>query len=413
MWSPLIAGADADRCEAVVIDVLADLATRGAPTNDWGDTLLNGYYGVARCSSPHRERSLDGLSRAADCLSTTYLKPGLFGGVAGVGWLIAHVSRLLDVSADLSFDELDAAIVGYAHHPLAHGYDLIAGACGLGIYFLERLPNIDASSGLELLGDALIRCAEVDRHAVTWSTPPELLPPWQRSFAPGGYYNLGVAHGIPGILGLFGSVRRTGRWTSHEPIFRRGMCWLMDQRTPDGLYPSWLVHGQSASSAKSNWCYGALGVSVALLMASCAMDDAAAACFWIDVAKAAARRPEIDVTYDAGLCHGACGNAHLFNRLYQATGEEAFRAAALLWFERAIDMRRPGVGVAGYRSWKPLDVNGNANPSTWNDDVSFLTGAAGVALALLAAISPVEPLWDRVLLTDISPRSTGALGTAS
>jgi hypothetical protein len=39
----------------------------------------------------------------------------------------------------------------------------------------------------------------------------------------------------------------------------------------------------------------------------------------------------------------------------------------------------------------------------WQDDPGFLTGAAGVGLALLAATTPVEPAWDRLLLTAIAP----------
>jgi lantibiotic biosynthesis protein len=35
---------------------------------------------------------------------------------------------------------------------------------------------------------------------------------------------------------------------------------------------------------------------------------------------------------------------------------------------------------------------------TWTGDPGFLTGAAGIGLALLAAVSPVEPEWDRLLL---------------
>jgi hypothetical protein len=37
-------------------------------------------------------------------------------------------------------------------------------------------------------------------------------------------------------------------------------------------------------------------------------------------------------------------------------------------------------------------------------DPGFLTGAAGIGLALLAATSPVEPAWDRVLLASVPPR---------
>ena len=45
---------------------------------------------------------------------------------------------------------------------------------------------------------------------------------------------------------------------------------------------------------------------------------------------------------------------------------------------------------------------------TWVDDAGLLTGAAGIALALLAAATPVEPAWDRMLLTSIPPRRAGS-----
>jgi hypothetical protein len=36
-------------------------------------------------------------------------------------------------------------------------------------------------------------------------------------------------------------------------------------------------------------------------------------------------------------------------------------------------------------------------------DPGLLTGAAGIALALLAATSLIEPAWDRVLLVAVPP----------
>jgi hypothetical protein len=37
----------------------------------------------------------------------------------------------------------------------------------------------------------------------------------------------------------------------------------------------------------------------------------------------------------------------------------------------------------------------------WRPESGFLTGSAGIGLALLAATTPVEPEWDRVLLTTL------------
>ncbi|HEX8274723.1 MAG TPA: hypothetical protein VF615_18975, partial [Longimicrobiaceae bacterium] len=77
------------------------------------------------------------------------------------------------------------------------------------------------------------------------------------------------------------------------------------------------------------------------------------------------------------------------------------RAAARRWALRTLELRRPGEGVAGFRSWGPPRGGG---PSDWQDDAGLLTGATGVALALLAAATPVEPEWDRFLL--VSSRHT-------
>jgi hypothetical protein len=47
------------------------------------------------------------------------------------------------------------------------------------------------------------------------------------------------------------------------------------------------------------------------------------------------------------------------------------------------------------------------NPETkipgWRSEAGFLEGATGIGLALLGAISDVEPAWDRVLLLSVRP----------
>jgi lantibiotic modifying enzyme len=83
---------------------------------------------------------------------------------------------------------------------------------------------------------------------------------------------------------------------------------------------------------------------------------------------------------DPGLRQGAAGIAHLCNRLFQATGEEPFADAARAGFGRVLETRRRDEGIGGFQ----------VNPG-------FLNGAAGIGLALLAAISAVEPAWDRLL----------------
>jgi hypothetical protein len=148
------------------------------------------------------------------------------------------------------------------------------------------------------------------------------------------------------------------------------------------------------------WCYGDLGLAVALLGAARCVGEAD----WERAALAVARRAvcrasEQSGVVDAGLCHGAAGVGHLFNRLFQATGEECFAEASRFWLERTLAMRQPGRGIAGYLSWSP----GEDGALTWLAEPGLLTGAAGIALALLAAATPIEPAWDRMLLASVPP----------
>ena len=114
---------------------------------------------------------------------------------------------------------------------------------------------------------------------------------------------------------------------------------------------------------------------------------------------AAARNPETAGVTDAGICHGAAGLGHIFNRFFQTTSEDTFRKAARFWIERTLELRRAGQGIAGYSAYRDTNDDGE---EYWEDRVGILEGAAGVALALLAAATGVEPEWDRMLLVSIS-----------
>ena len=68
--------------------------------------------------------------------------------------------------------------------------------------------------------------------------------------------------------------------------------------------------------------------------------------------------------------------------------------------------RRPGQGIAGWQAWRPIgEITGPDPELGWVDDRGFLTGAAGIGLVLLGALSQVEPAWDRLLLSSVPPRA--------
>ena len=62
-------------------------------------------------------------------------------------------------------------------------------------------------------------------------------------------------------------------------------------------------------------------------------------------------------------------------------------------------MRQPGRGVGGFSALAAREDG----TRYWQDDPGILTGAAGVAMALLAATTTIEPAWDRMLLLSTPP----------
>ena len=87
-----------------------------------------------------------------------------------------------------------------------------------------------------------------------------------------------------------------------------------------------------------------------------------------------------------------------------------FLPEAIHWLERLFELRQDGKGYAGWSAWRPLgEFKVDEDPVMgWVPDAGFLTGSAGIGLALLGVLTPVEPEWDHVLLSSVRPRSGGA-----
>lgn len=315
------------------------------------------------------------MDRALAAMARDAMSPWLFDGFAGIAWVAHHLFG--EGSA-----EIDGTIARVARHS-SIGHDLLGGLVGLGVYALAR-PR----AGLGRVVTSLGASAVLDAHGIAWETavdalPPGALPPGTRR-----HLNLGIAHGLPGVIGLLAlardaavaSVRRPGDaiGRTRDALLDAAVRWLLAHRLSDGAascFPGWIDPGVAPLPTRQGWCYGDAAIARVLWLAAGAADEPAWRRVALDVARqAAARRPPTGGAVDAGLCHGSAGIAHIFNRHWQATGEHVFADAARRWFRRAL-ARIDRVAGSG-----------------------FLSGRAGVALALLHATTAHEPTWDRVLL---------------
>ena len=215
------------------------------------------------------------------------------------------------------------------------------------------------------------------------------------------------------MIGVLGEMVSAGldRGTARQAreLLAGAVEWLLGQSLPPGSssrFPCPVAPGvDSAPDTRLAWCHGDVGAALALLGAARAAGEPEWECQALSAARAATARPrDQGGVYDGGLCHGAAGLAHLYNRLFHATGDPLFKVEAIAWIERLLAQRQPGRGVAGWLSWQAVSEFADRNLGAGWMEVSmpgFLTGAAGIGLTLLGAVSPVEPAWDRLLLCSV------------
>jgi lantibiotic modifying enzyme len=417
-WQPLLQGTFEDHASGSVQAILNDLSSSGRdPAGDpsladgfSGLAVLHGFLAQTESGQDHAALVRECLQRATAALADNPTSASLYSGLTGLGWTMAHLHRRVPgLDGEDNLAEIDEVLW---HHldqsPWSDDYDLISGLVGFGVYALERLSSAaeaerpTAAACLERVVDHLAATAERQAQGITWWTDPKWLPAATRQKSPSGYYNLGLAHGVPGVIALLGQACAAGiAIAKARPLLEEAVHWLLAHQGTRGYAASVGAEGVD-EPARLAWCYGDPGVAAALLGAARCVEEPAWEKAALAIARrAAARPPEQAGVVDAGLCHGAAGLAHLFNRMFQATGDLQLQEAALFWFKRTLEMRHAERGIGGYSPWD-LSVDGTM---TWRAAAGFLTGAAGVAMALRAAGTPIEPAWDRVLLVAIPPLS--------
>ena len=93
----------------------------------------------------------------------------------------------------------------------------------------------------------------------------------------------------------------------------------------------------------------------------------------------------------AGLEQGIVAMGHTFNRIFQHTGDEQCRDAAVVCFKELLERANQTVGGSEAGLWN------TSSRGIWCRHYALLNGIAGIGLALMAAVSNEEPTWDEIL----------------
>ncbi|HEY6180495.1 MAG TPA: lanthionine synthetase LanC family protein, partial [Kofleriaceae bacterium] len=389
-WQPITDRALRSRAGRAIRElaaILAEPVAGASPSLALGDAGTAVFFAyLARASFPVKhaaDRARVHARRAAQAVGDAGLPLGLFGGVAGIAWMLDHLRGAELPRRDLC-GELDAALRGaIAGGALDGEIDLVHGLCGIGVYAIARRDHALASRVVARLR----ACSAARGEGVVWARP-------------GAPVDLGAAHGLVGLVAMLGQARGArvpgatmlcrgalrsllghARWDRASVFpafavlgdaapgnvaigdsavgdsavggaalrdsavgdFARGNVALGDAvhgdaARADAARGDVAVGGVAAGDARLAWCYGDIGAMCALQTVAEATGDARLRETALRVARAAAvRAPASSGVVDCGICHGAAGVAFGLQRMFVASGELALRDAARDWLAGALD----------------------------------------------------------------------------
>ncbi|WP_068497118.1 lanthionine synthetase C family protein [Paenibacillus kribbensis] len=288
-----------------------------------------------------------------------------------------------------------------------HDYDVISGWSGIGRYLL-LFPDVPEMR--DLLRDVLEYLVMLSEERAWkgeflpgWYIPVRNLPSHEQLRYPQGYFNLGLAHGIPGPLALLSIAwHQNVRVSGHKEAIERYSSWLdhWKQKNDFGWYwPNNISYKEYMNgiipdeTEREAWCYGTPGVARSLWLAGRALENEDLKSLAVDAFKSIYARPrERWSIYSPTVCHGYSGLIKLTHQMYLDTGDVELREYARGLLLEVVEMFDSG---AAFGFW---DIVKDTQSVKHLDFVGVLDGVSGIAMTLLDTLESEESVWGRSLL---------------
>jgi lantibiotic biosynthesis protein len=344
---------------------------------------------LAYCNRPTAPARLEMALR----LSASHApRISLFGGISGLLWTLRELTT--GHEAESLIAHLDAALWTQLRASVSdEPYDLAGGIVGVGVC-MASWPDARSSRIADLVLAQLETTLTVHDSGTTWYTSPRFLSdPWRRLF-PHGLVDLGVAHGVPGIIGMLARFVELDFETKRSrSLLESTISWLLES-VPLAV-PRFGSHwpGKPDEPKRIGWCRGDAGVAGVLLYAAQVLvsPELQSEALRLLSAISSLLRDELR---DTGFCHGLAGLAHIYSAAFRRSGDPVMLREAKRWLTRLLHFRAPEPnGFAGYAA-----VRFDGGVPRWVADTSLLTGVVGIALVLLAATETQDPSWQRLFL---------------
>lgn len=319
-------------------------------------------------------------------------------GIAGLGWLYEDLVERKIINADPNevLTDVDELVYEWMIQEQKNSnYDYLHGAMGGGMYFLKRLrTNSNLKVNVEEHLDILLSQMLVNKEDNTsfWIENPNKVSSFEE------IYNLGLSHGIPSILVYLSKCYNNNIFVDRlKPIIQSTVNFILKyvqkpKTNSEYYFPTSIdLNGIANRGSRLAWCYGDLGICCALWQANQILNDEYLDRQILEVLlhNCQIKNLENARVFDAGLCHGTSGIAHIFKRFYHRYKHPSLKEASNYWYKLTVNMAIINNDLVNYEQW---------TTDGWKYNESFLEGMIGISTALIYKKYGNEPFWDEILL---------------
>jgi len=355
--------------------------------------------------------------------SNGYYSLSLFNGLAGICFSIHYAShggkryqRMLKTLHTLLISQVNKVYLDPIKRKvssIAHSssfYDVIQGICGIGRYALEHLHQPHFQQLAEDINKTLIELClpiTIDSHVVPgWYLPAtDVLNKEHQSKYPKGNFNLGLSHGVAGILAYLSiayqkgvvvdkqkdTIKEISDWIKKKSFKKNSLIrWpttVSWEEEVDKKQPSYFENYQDS------WCYGVPGISRSLLLAGKVLKDENLKDFAITAFRGVFSRTQDERNLPGpAICHGIAGLLLLTNEMSREDGCSDLNYFVNMLRKKLLTTYNPDAPFG----FSDVDFNQN-NKHVLVNKPGLLEGSAGILLTLLS-VSNTSLKWHLPLM---------------
>lgn len=312
-------------------------------------------------------------------------------GTSGVLWGIQFLKHNDIIDLDDNFEQVYEYVAEHALREVEQSnIDYLHGAMGNMLSIVDWNYEVFAQVEDQFLSK-LQAIGEEDSSTIKWETDTQVTI--DQSFPS---YNTSLSHGISSIIILLAEIHRKNPSNKlAESLLIKATNHLLGSKNTEPIgsrYPT-LVHenGEKSFSSKLAWCYGDIGVGLALLNSGSALNDDSIIKSGADVLLWTTKLKTHEETgiIDPCFCHGTAGLANVYRHAFKTTGHPKLEEASWYWLDQTLKMATHGNNnCAGYTFYNGIEKR-------WEVRYGTLEGLTGIALTLLSFLSSKEFGWER------------------